>query len=291
MSKLSEKIVELRKKKGLTQEQLGKEFNVSAQAVSKWENGISEPDIETLKKMCELFEVSFDELIGNESKKQEEVAVSQAQVADAPQAQPSAQPSIIIGYCKDCKKPIYAEDKYETRTSRGTGTYLLCSDCDTKDRSRNAKDDYYECSDSRKKGLIWGTVTGVILLALYIVIAIVDGDPSMIGYGSIIAYGGFAFTACMFMSESSQDLMLFFCKSFRMPGVIFELSLDGLIWLLTVKLFLGILGFLLSIICFILGFIITFIYTMFAFPFVLARNIIVARKSFSEGEKILNEKK
>lgn len=52
---LGEKIKLLRKSKNLTQNELGKLLNVSFQAVSKWEKNLSQPDIETIKKICEIF--------------------------------------------------------------------------------------------------------------------------------------------------------------------------------------------------------------------------------------------
>ena len=61
MKKYGHIISELRKKKGLTQEQLGKKLNVSYQAVSKWENNLSEPDLETLEKLTDVFEISMSE--------------------------------------------------------------------------------------------------------------------------------------------------------------------------------------------------------------------------------------
>lgn len=54
-------ISELRKQKGLTQEQLGKKLNVTYQAVSKWENNLSEPDLGTLEKLAEVFEISISD--------------------------------------------------------------------------------------------------------------------------------------------------------------------------------------------------------------------------------------
>lgn len=64
MNNYGQKIAEMRKGKNLTQTELGAKLNVSAQAVSKWENNLSEPDIESIRKMCEIFEVSVDEFLG-----------------------------------------------------------------------------------------------------------------------------------------------------------------------------------------------------------------------------------
>ncbi len=61
---LGKRIAALRKEKGLTQEQLAEKVGVSAQAVSKWENDVSCPDITLLPLLADLFDVSVDELLG-----------------------------------------------------------------------------------------------------------------------------------------------------------------------------------------------------------------------------------
>lgn len=60
----SDRIKELRKSKGMEQLQFGSMMGVSGPAVSKWETGKAEPDISAILKMCELFDVSADYLLG-----------------------------------------------------------------------------------------------------------------------------------------------------------------------------------------------------------------------------------
>lgn len=62
----SEKLQELRRANGLTQEQLAASLFVSRTAVSKWEQGKSYPGIDTLKKIAALFSVTVDELLSSE---------------------------------------------------------------------------------------------------------------------------------------------------------------------------------------------------------------------------------
>lgn len=50
--------------KGLTQEELGSKVFVSKQAVSKWETGKTLPDIETVRKLCEILDINKDEILG-----------------------------------------------------------------------------------------------------------------------------------------------------------------------------------------------------------------------------------
>ena len=65
----SEKIKELRKKKGLTQEELANSLNVSRQAITKWESGEGTPDIDNLRNIALFFHVSVDYLIDSKTEK------------------------------------------------------------------------------------------------------------------------------------------------------------------------------------------------------------------------------
>lgn len=69
--KLDEKLIYLRKKKGLTQLELAEAVNVSRQAVSKWESGGGTPSTENLRGLSELYGVSVDYLLNEEERKPE----------------------------------------------------------------------------------------------------------------------------------------------------------------------------------------------------------------------------
>ena len=64
---LGKRIAQHRKKLGLTQDQLAESLGVTAQAVSKWENDQSCPDINMLPKLAQIFGVSIDSLLGNDN--------------------------------------------------------------------------------------------------------------------------------------------------------------------------------------------------------------------------------
>ena len=57
---LSEKIMDLRKKSGWSQEELAERLGISRQSVSKWETGESIPDIDKIIRMSELWNVRTD---------------------------------------------------------------------------------------------------------------------------------------------------------------------------------------------------------------------------------------
>ena len=61
--KFNERLMALRKKRGLSQEELGFELGVSRQTVSKWESGQSYPDFQRLVLLADYFDISLDELV------------------------------------------------------------------------------------------------------------------------------------------------------------------------------------------------------------------------------------
>ena len=62
----NEKLQELRKQKGLTQEELAEALFVSRTAISKWESGRGYPNIESLKQISKFFSVTIDELLSSD---------------------------------------------------------------------------------------------------------------------------------------------------------------------------------------------------------------------------------
>ena len=63
---LGKKILELRKKENLSQEQLAEKINVTRQTISKWELNETTPDIKQAKELSRLFKISLDELTEND---------------------------------------------------------------------------------------------------------------------------------------------------------------------------------------------------------------------------------
>ena len=63
---LSEKIYTLRRKHGFSQEQLAEKIGVSRQTISKWEGGLSTPELEKLKALSACFQVTIDELTNDD---------------------------------------------------------------------------------------------------------------------------------------------------------------------------------------------------------------------------------
>lgn len=64
--KIADNIRFFRKANNLTQEELSKQLGGSKNLVSNYENGISTPDISTLVKLADIFDITLDELVGRE---------------------------------------------------------------------------------------------------------------------------------------------------------------------------------------------------------------------------------
>ena len=64
MESFGARLAELRRQHNLTQNDIADRLNISAQAVSKWENDLTSPDIDTLLKLADIFNISTDELLG-----------------------------------------------------------------------------------------------------------------------------------------------------------------------------------------------------------------------------------
>ena len=83
---LANRLAELRKQKGLSQEELADKLQVSRQAISKWERGEASPDTDNLIELAKIYDVSLDELVGlsspKEKKEEKEPAKDQIIIND-----------------------------------------------------------------------------------------------------------------------------------------------------------------------------------------------------------------
>ena len=73
MESLGKRLSDLRKEHGYTQNDIAEKLNISPQAVSKWENDQTSPDIDSLIKLANIYHVSVDELVDN--KKEETIVL------------------------------------------------------------------------------------------------------------------------------------------------------------------------------------------------------------------------
>ena len=68
MESFGTRLADIRRQHNLTQNDIADRLNISAQAVSKWENDLTMPDIDTMIKLSDIFNMSLDELAGKQKK-------------------------------------------------------------------------------------------------------------------------------------------------------------------------------------------------------------------------------
>ena len=285
-----QKIADLRKEKKLTQAELGAKLNITAQAVSKWENNLSEPDINSICRMCEIFEVSVDEFLGIEKKEH----------SFAQKENYNSQNTVAIKHCEKCKK-IVAPNEYvlthldlngtllnQNQTQNAT-QHVYCKSCynsivETQRQeflSDTQRQEHIKITNKRieqekqytrqnfKKGLIWGGISAIIAALIFFSSFFASPTSETLFPAIFMTLSVFTLVSELFWDCFVTDFFLFFCHSFSAPfGLIFDLSLDGLIWLLTVKLALWVICGILSILFFLVGIILSLPLSLISFPFV-----------------------
>ena len=101
MNVVSESIKKLRKEKGMTQDELAEKLCVTRQAVSNWEMGKTQPDVDTLTKLAEVFDVSVEQIIYGKETKEKVVHISRdVQVGPKEGFGMGACLAMIISYAK-----------------------------------------------------------------------------------------------------------------------------------------------------------------------------------------------
>lgn len=93
--KIGSFLKELRKEKGITQEEFAENLNVSGRTVSRWETGTNMPDISLLVEIAEVFDVSIPEIINGE-RKSEIMEKEVKEVAEAMSDYAVAEKSVLL---------------------------------------------------------------------------------------------------------------------------------------------------------------------------------------------------
>ena len=128
----------------------------------------------------------------------------------------------------------------------------------------------------RVLSLIFGGMLLAAGITLGIVFWVQSGSTTDMVIFSVLGVMSFTLVSCLILgSNFIGELMLevFSWGFVKFPGLIFTLDLDGIIWLLTVKLLFWILGMILAVICACLAIVVAAIVSVFVYPLALARNI------------------
>lgn len=258
-------ILKHRKVNNLTQKELAEKLFVTPQAISKWEKNLSEPDLDTIRKLADLFNISIDDFF-NESKEIVEEIVEETK-------------------CLWCNESFLSKDLSKNKS------YPICLSCEKENEESKKQIEIYS-KDALKKGLkiknasfksliIWSVVlfVGTLGITLWAFFSNSINQDMLIG-GLVFSVLFPLFVVQLFRDGPIQDIFSYFATiSVRMPGIIFSLSIDGLVFLIVVKLLFGIITMLISALMMFIGFIICLTISPFTFIYMLIK--------YKKGEELI----
>ena len=259
---LGTNIRKFRNEKDMTQKDLADELHCTPQAVSRWEADEVEPSIDTLKQMATLFGCSMDDLFGLESKK-ETIIVKEPEVVEKV-VYTEAQP--VLGVCDGCGKMIKDLKDYfkvDKRVRVGRGSTV-----------KTEAEERKEFETRRVHSFIWPTLLGIIFIVIGI-IGFAQGNTNL-GIGGIISgVFGYLLLATLILDNTFVSDVFTSVAGFgfvKMPGVIFSLSFNGIIFLIVTKIILFLISVSIGVFFAIFGTILSALLSVIGYPLALYRN-------------------
>lgn len=128
----------------------------------------------------------------------------------------------------------------------------------------------------RGHSFLWGGLAAAVFIALGIITFISSQDILDLAFWGVLGILSFTLISSLILANNFMGEMIaeIFSWGFvTMPGLIFELDLDGIIWFLTVKLLFWVLGFALAAVCGIFAIILGLVISPFVYPFAIYKNI------------------
>lgn len=241
-----EKITKLRKEKGLTQAELGENLHVTFQAVSKWERGSSTPDFETMCLLAKFFDVplSYFDPSAGENTAEGTAAGDEEDNTNDKEAKPE-----IVGMCTKCGIVIREGEA-------DTSSPLVCRACRKKeeDQRRREKEAAQRkeaervrgVKKIRNRGLILGALITAVIDVLGIIGMVQNGEEAGTMIGSVLTATVILYTffSQLFWDGIVADVAFAGGKVIGSVGVIFDLDLDGFIFLIVAKILIALFRFL-----------------------------------------------
>lgn len=295
---IGKNIKQLRINKNLTQKELAEKLNVTYQGISRWENDEVEPSIDTLTQMAQVFECSLDEIFGTKPIEKPKPQVIEKVIIK--ESEPKIIEKVVekeskpvLAVCEKCNNPIFEADglhrievpvtiRNGRTTHKEIKTSILCTDCNNQRlKEEQEKKDAEE--KERKDGILSrrkkSFIISSIFSALFVILSIssfIKADFASGIVGLIFAFMIFAFVSCIVLNNTFLNEMWLEMASWgfvKFPGVIFEFSIDGLIFLIAIKALFWVLGILIGLFCVALATFVYFILSIFVYPFALKRNL------------------
>lgn len=283
---LGRKIKELRINNKMTQKELAEKLYVSAQAVSRWENGEVEPSLSTLVEIAKIFNVSTDELLNVTISKDE----IEMEVIDDKEVEKVLEkevvhvetPKIPLTLCTSCNSPLYEKTDIIRINEKGSSR-VVCKSCNEKElikkkelAAAKEKEKIAQGKSKRVKSFIYGGLAGIVFLIISIS-SLTKGNFSNFLVGLLVSYAIFSFVSTLILNNTFINEMFFDICGWgivKFPGLIWEFSIDGFMWLIAMKLLFAVIGFILGVLFCILAAILCGLLSIIVYPFALRKNFV-----------------
>ena len=248
MESYGKAITALRKKNGMTQAELGNALNVTYQAVSKWENDLSQPGIDVIADICRIFNISIDDFI--KIARNEEIIETAATADNALSREETAQ---VI------REELARAEEEKAKVIR------------EKQRKQEMVEAEARRADRRTEAL-WYRAGAIIACALALIVFLpcaFSGDGDAVLGGLILAYIILAFGSQLGHDCVVTNIFVGGWEwSLGMPGVIFSFDLDGILFLILYKWIIApIISFVAGLVVGLGGTLVAMFVSMFTFPF------------------------
>lgn len=256
-------IQKLRKEKGYTQGDLGKLLNVSAQAVSKWEKNLSQPDLDTIQSLTNVFNISVNEFmkLSNEDELPSQILPKDLLTEES--TKNVIKDEIAVSdVCQEDNISINSNNMEQKTTEKEQLSTLSQND--------NA---ILEATGKTNGWLLFGFIAGIILgISCMVYLILIKYNVAI----SILSgYALFALIASIGHDCYGDDVLFWgWHKSIDIPGVIFSWDVDGILFLITYKIIIAPLLTLFLFLFFgLLGTVASLLVSAVTYPFFIPRMI------------------
>ncbi len=258
MQTYGEKIAQYRHANKLTQQELGAKLNVSAQAVSKWEKGQSEPDLITVRNLCRIFGISADRFLSDDK----------IEIFDAKNRRVT-----VVGVCTSCLSVVNDETEIGERSP-----HLLCRACyDAREEEARKEAELQSAiyRTERKEKLRarvrertrgWATAAVAATLSFGVLLPFLLRNPSSVPLVVLtvtIPLLLLTFLTQVFWGGPVRDFLKSLLKIFLAPSVFYEMALESRMRVSVFRVIFMAIGFLFTSLILIGG---TLFALVFSFP-------------------------
>jgi len=274
---------QFRAESGLSQKEIADTLNVSPQAVSRWENNEVEPDISTLSKLANIYKVSVDELINGKKLEETKQVEESKPIEEAKEEvkETSVDPVVVvipkIQQKSEEKEEQSEEEEAKTEEPVRNEIKEITKATETKAEKPKKVHSYHPVDKHHIITIVLSSILGIAAFIIGMVSLTNNGTETgaAIGESFGILYVVFSTAYCMISGSYVLDVFLkVAATTIKFPGLIFTWDLDGIMWLIGMKILFMVIGFLFGVACAIFAIVLAIILSVVSFPFLLIHNCI-----------------